>query len=89
MIPAPWPGTPSIAEGCSPWKCTVCGCAEPFTKRIRSLSPSRQRNDGPGIRPSYVQAGNLTPGAISISLSAATRVHSRRVRPLAMRFVLP
>ena len=77
------PGTPSIAAGWMPWKWTVCGCALPFVNRMRSRSPSVQRSVGPGTRPLNVQAAYLTPGAISISLSTATRCHSRSVRPSA------
>ena len=66
-----------------PWKCIVCGWSEPLTNLIRSRSPSRQRSVGPGMRPLKVQAGKLTPGATSISLSLATTSHSRSVRPRA------
>ena len=39
---------------------------------IRSRSPCVQRKVGPGTRPLYTQAGNVTPGATSISFSVAT-----------------
>ena len=60
-----------------PWKWIVCGCLEPFVKRIRSRSPSRARSVGPGTRPLYAQAAYFTPGATSISFSSATSSHSR------------
>ena len=83
ICPAPRPGTPSISAGWMPWKWIVCGCVEPLTNVIRSRSPSRQRSVGPGTRPLYVHAAKETPGATSISLSAAYSVHSRTTRPLA------
>ena len=39
------------------------------------------RSAGPGTRPLKVQAGNMTPGAISISLSSAVTSKVRSVRP--------
>ena len=72
-----------------PWKWTVCGCALPLLKWMRSLSPSTHLSVGPGTRPLNVQAAYFTPGAISISLSAATSVHSRSVRPSASFEVVP
>ena len=66
-----------------PWKCMECGCVLPLMKRMRSRSPSVQRSVGPGMRPLKVQAGNMTPGAISTSLSTARTSHSRTVRPSA------
>ena len=88
--PAPRPGTPSIAAGWMPWKWIVCGCSEPLTKRdpqpLALARAQRRAGDaavvGPGRR-------SGCPGATSISLSAATSVHSRTTRPLASRCVVP
>ncbi len=49
----------------------VCGWLVWFTKVTRTRSPSRQRSVGPGMRPLYVQAANVTPGATSMSFSTA------------------
>ena len=81
MIPAPMPGTPSISAGWMPWKCIVCGCAEPLVNRTRSSSPSVQRSVGPGIRELNVHAGYRTPGATSMSSSLANTSHCRTTRP--------
>ena len=43
--------------------------------------PSVQRNVGPGMRESNVQAANRTPRATSMSSSLANTSHSRSTRP--------
>ena len=66
-----------------------CGCDVALMKRMRRRSPSVQRKVGPGMRPSNVQAGNITPGATSTSFSIARTCHSRTVRPSAPTETVP
>jgi hypothetical protein len=47
------------------WKSIECGMGERFTTLIRTRSPSRTRNVGPGTVPPKVHPSYFTPLAIS------------------------
>ena len=67
-----------------PWKCIVCGCCEPFTKRMRRRSPSRARSVGPGHAPVVGPGGVLDARARPRSRGPRRRSPTRAPRRATM-----